>query len=121
MRLMTWRAPCSSPYTAVGQCGAQRALRPQLPAPGQALGCAAPLALSGRTCVYCSPRHPTHLEAPYIEVGAIYAVLVRGANEDGAWRGLVNIFEFIDPRPYSCLPPVYERLIYTVLYMSDCL
>ena len=42
-----------------------------------------------------------------------------GANGDGAWRGLVTIVELIDPRPYNFQPPVYGRLIYTVIYMSD--
>jgi hypothetical protein len=48
-----------------------------------------------------------------------YAVLVGGSNEDGAWRGLVTIFELIDPRPYKNQSPVYRRLICTVIYMSD--
>ena len=48
-----------------------------------------------------------------------YAVLVGGANGDGAWRGLVTIVESIDPRPYILQPAVYGRLIYTVIYMSD--
>jgi hypothetical protein len=33
--------------------------------------------------------------------------------------GLVAIVEFIDPRPYNNQSPVYGRLIYTVVYMSD--
>ena len=42
-----------------------------------------------------------------------------GANGDGAWRGVVTIVELIDPRPYIFHNPVYGRLIYTVMYMSD--
>ena len=48
-----------------------------------------------------------------------YAVLVGGSNGDGAWRGMVTIFELIDPRPHKNQSPVYGRLIYTVIYMSD--
>ena len=48
-----------------------------------------------------------------------YAVLVAGANGDGARRGLITIVELIDPHPYIFQPPVYGRLIYTVIYMSD--
>jgi len=47
-----------------------------------------------------------------------YAVMVGGSNGDGAWRGMVTIFELIDPRPYKNQSPVYWRLIYTVIYMS---
>jgi len=36
-----------------------------------------------------------------------------------AWRGLVTLFELIDPRPYKNQPPMYGRLIYTVTYKSD--
>ena len=50
-----------------------------------------------------------------------YAVLVGGADGGGAWRGLGTIVKSIDPRPYICQPAVYGRLIYTVMYMSDCL
>ena len=50
---------------------------------------------------------------------AYYAVLVGGANGDGAWRGLVTIVVLIDPRPYIVQPAVYGRLIYTVIHMSD--
>jgi len=39
----------------------------------------------------------------------------------GAWRGLVTIVELIDPGPYRFYSPVYRRLIYTVVCMSDCL
>jgi len=51
----------------------------------------------------------------------VYAVLVGGSNGDGAWRGMVTIFELIDPRPYKNQSSVYGRLrlIYTVTYMSD--
>ena len=49
----------------------------------------------------------------------IYAVLVGGANGDGAWRGLVAIVELLDLRPYMFQSAVYGRLIYTVMYMSD--
>ena len=52
-------------------------------------------------------------------VGRCYAVLVGGADGDGARRGLFTIVELIDPRPYVFQPPVYGRLIYTVMYMSD--
>jgi len=37
---------------------------------------------------------------------AVYAVLVRGSNGDGAWRGLVTIVELIDPRPYKISLPI---------------
>jgi len=58
----------------------------------------------------------------YIEAScpaANYAVLVGGANGDGARRGLVTIVELIDPRPYIFQVTVYGNLIYTVIYMSD--
>ena len=29
------------------------------------------------------------------------------------------LFELLKPRPYNFHPPVYGRLIYTVIYMSD--
>ena len=45
--------------------------------------------------------------------------MVGGSNGDGAWRGMVTIFESIDRRPYKNLSPVYRRLIYTVSYVSD--
>jgi hypothetical protein len=61
----------------------------------------------------CSNRRSRHC--------CIYAVLVGGANGDGAWRGLVTVFELIHPRPYTNQSPFYGRLIYTVIYMSDCL
>jgi len=48
-----------------------------------------------------------------------YAILVWGANGNGAWRGLVTIAELIDLRPYIFQPAMYGRLIYTVIYMSD--
>jgi hypothetical protein len=32
---------------------------------------------------------------------------------------MVMIFEFIDPRPFKSLSPVYGRLIYIVICMSD--
>jgi len=61
-----------------------------------------------------------HLQHPAGAAGeGVYAVLVGGSNGDGAWRGLVTIVEFIDPRPYIFLSAVYGRLIYTVIYMSD--
>ena len=50
---------------------------------------------------------------------SFYAILVGGSNGDGAWRRMVTNFEFIDPRPYKIQSPVYGRLIYTVIYMSD--
>jgi len=50
-----------------------------------------------------------------------YAVLVGGSNGDGAWRGLVAIVELIDPHPYIFQSAVYGRLIYTVIYVSECL
>jgi hypothetical protein len=49
----------------------------------------------------------------------VYAVLVGGANGDGAWRGLVTLVESIDPRPYIFQPAVCGRLLYTVIHMSD--
>ena len=42
-----------------------------------------------------------------------------GVKRDGAWRGMVTIFELIDPRPYKNLSLVYTRLIYSVIYMSE--
>jgi len=46
-----------------------------------------------------------------------YAFLVGGSNGDGAvWSRLLSL---IDPRSYSFQSPVYGRLIYTVIYMSD--
>ena len=48
----------------------------------------------------------------------LYAVLVKGSDGDGAWRGMVTIFESIHPRPYKNQSPVYGRLIYSVIYMS---
>jgi hypothetical protein len=37
---------------------------------------------------------------------------------DGAERGMVQIWELIDPRPYTNQSPVYGRLIFTVIDMS---
>jgi len=51
--------------------------------------------------------------------GGGYAVMVGGANGDGAWRGLITIVELIDPRPYNFQPAVYGRLIYSVIYVMD--
>ena len=48
-----------------------------------------------------------------------YAVLMGGSNGDGALRGMVTLFELIDPRPYQNQSPVHGRLIYTAFYMSD--
>ena len=42
-----------------------------------------------------------------------------GGKWNGAWRGLVIVLELIGLRPYIYQPPVYERLICTVMYMSD--
>jgi len=47
-----------------------------------------------------------------------YAVLVGGANGDGAWRGLGTIVELTYPRPYMFQPAEYGRLIYTVTYIA---
>ena len=54
-----------------------------------------------------------------------YAILVGVANGDDAWRGLVTIVESIDPRPYifNRPSPIHfqpvDKVIYTVMYMSD--
>ena len=50
---------------------------------------------------------------------SFYAVLVAGANGDGARRGQVTIVELIDPRPYIFQPAVYGKLICTVICTSD--
>ena len=50
---------------------------------------------------------------------SLYAVVVGGANGDGAWRGLVTIVELITPRPYIFQPAGSPRLIDTVIFMSD--
>jgi hypothetical protein len=68
--------------------------------------------------------HPSRLQPLSIELpkdGSLYAVLVWWANGDGARRGLVTIVELLDPCPYIFQPPVYGRLIYAVMYKSDCL
>jgi len=52
-------------------------------------------------------------------VASYNAVLVEGSNCDGAWRGMVTILEFIDPRSYISQVTVYNNLIYTVLYVSE--
>jgi hypothetical protein len=51
-----------------------------------------------------------------------YAVLVGGANGDGAQRGLVTIVELriTRPSPIQFQPPGSRKLIYTVIYMSGC-
>jgi hypothetical protein len=51
--------------------------------------------------------------------GICYAVLVGGANGDGAWRGLATIAESINPHPYIFQPAVYGWLFYTVIYTGD--
>jgi hypothetical protein len=63
-------------------------------------------------------RQDTHTNSEIL-IRVQLTVRVEGANKDGAWRAMVTICELIDPRPYKNLSPVYERLIYTVIYMSD--
>jgi hypothetical protein len=53
------------------------------------------------------------------ELCAVLRRSAGGGKGDGAGRGMVTIVELIDPRPYNFQPPVYGRLIYTVIYMSD--
>ena len=87
------------------------------------------------TTQQCLPRHSVTSNSKLKERGSAnavddaastgtlrvcsYAVLLRGSNGDGTWRGLVKIFDLIDPRPYNVQPPVYRTLIYTVNYVSD--
>ena len=42
-----------------------------------------------------------------------------GSNGNGAGCGMVTIVEIIDHRPYIVQPPVYGRLIYTIISVSD--
>jgi hypothetical protein len=50
------------------------------------------------------------------QVGTGHGVPVRGSNWDGAWRGIVTIFESNDPRPYKNQSSVYGSLIYIVIH-----
>jgi hypothetical protein len=54
-------------------------------------------------------------------VPAVIAFLGGVAHRGGAMRGMVTICELINFRPYKNQSPVYGRLVYTVIYMSDLL
>jgi hypothetical protein len=76
--------------------------------------------MTATTCrKLCSPPGRAVQLHPGLTPDTYYAILVGGANTDGAWRGMVTIFELIDPRPYKNQSPVNGRLIYTVIYMRD--
>lgn len=48
-----------------------------------------------------------------------FADRVVGSNGNGAKRGMVTVFQSIDPRPYKHWPAVHSRLNCTVLCMND--
>jgi hypothetical protein len=54
-----------------------------------------------------------------VDTCPVYAVLVWGANGDGAERSMVTIVELVNLRPYLFETSVYGSLIYTVIYISD--
>ena len=68
-------------------------------------------ALTYTTRIYATLGRATTQHGPKTS----HAVLVRGANGDVAWRGLVTIAESIDPRPYMFQSALYGRLICTVI------
>ena len=87
---MTWRAISAHPYLF------RRLQRRRPRGPGR----------------WCSPRHQGRQVTSYAD-------RLGGSNGGGAGRGMVTIVELTDPRPYIFQPPVYGRLIYTVIYMSE--